>query len=141
MTEDVEDIKNRLRARVIKAASPVLRLMPLWMEALGAGVFISHVVSENPRFARKLTELEGKVFLFEATDIKKRFHLHIKDNDIKVVPYMTIAPDVTMRGEVKILAELLLGKIDPDTVFFSRQLEINGDTAAAILFKNLLANL
>ncbi|VAW39002.1 hypothetical protein MNBD_DELTA02-211 [hydrothermal vent metagenome] len=141
MTEEVDEIKNRLRARAIKAASPMLRLMPLWMEALGAGVFISHVLSENPQFARKLDGLEGKIFLFEATDIKKRFHLVIKDNDIKVVPHLRAVPDVTMRGEVKILAELLLGKIDPDTVFFSRQLEINGDTSAAILFKNLLANL
>jgi len=141
MTEEVDEIKNRLRARAIKAASPVLRLIPLWVEALGAGVFISHVLSENPQFARKLNGLEGKIFLFEATDIKKRFHLVIKDSDIKVVPHMRVTPDVTMRGEVKILAELLLGKIDPDTVFFSRQLEINGDTAAAILFKNLLANL
>jgi len=141
MTENIDEIKNRLRARAIKAVSPVLRLMPLWMEALGAGVFISHVIAENPQFARKLKGLDGKVFLFEATDIKKRFHLVIKDSDIKVVPHMRATPDVTMRGEVKILAELLLGKIDPDTVFFSRQLEINGDTAAAILFKNLLANL
>jgi len=46
-----------------------------------------------------------------------------------------------MSGNVAVLMDVLLGKEDPDTVFFSRKLEITGDTATAIHFKNLLAAL
>ena len=46
-----------------------------------------------------------------------------------------------MKGETSVLFRLLLGKEDPDTVFFSRRLEIEGDTAAAICFKNILNSL
>jgi predicted lipid carrier protein YhbT len=54
---------------------------------------------------------------------------------------MTKHPDVTMRGNVTVLLDVLSGKVDPDTVFFSRKLEIEGDTATAIHFKNILASL
>jgi predicted lipid carrier protein YhbT len=118
-----------------------LRLMPLWMEAIGAGVFMATTVQGHPRFKERLKEVAGKVFLFEASDIEKSFYLKIKEDEIKVIPYMTCEPDVVMRGEARVLMNLLLGREDPDTVFFTRRLEINGDTAAAILFKNILADL
>ncbi|MDO8426979.1 MAG: SCP2 sterol-binding domain-containing protein [Deltaproteobacteria bacterium] len=115
--------------------------MPLWMEAIGVGVFISNILDKNPNFKEKLGEIDDKVFLFEARDIKKTFFLHIKDKDIKVIPHMRRKPDVEMRGDVSVLIDVLTGKEDPDTVFFTRRLEITGDTATAIHFKNLLAAL
>ncbi len=118
-----------------------LRLMPLWMEAIGAGVFMATIVQGHPRFKERLKEVAGKVFLFEARDIEKSFYLKIKEDEIKILPYMTCEPDVVMRGEARVLVDLLMGREDPDTVFFTRRLEINGDTAAAILFKNILADL
>lgn len=132
---------ERLRGALIKGARLPLKAMPLWMEAIGVGVFIARIVEANPGFRERLKEIDGKVFLFEAKDIKKSFYLHIKDNDIKVVPHSAGKPDVTMRGTVKVLIDVLTGKEDPDTVFFSRRLEISGDTAAAIHFKNMLASL
>jgi len=132
---------EKLRGALIKGARIPLKAMPLWMEAIGVGVFIARIVETNPGFRERLSEIDGKVFLFEAKDIKKSFYLRIKNNDIKVVPHSAKKPDVTMRGTVKVLIDVLTGKEDPDTVFFSRRLEISGDTAAAIHFKNMLAAL
>jgi predicted lipid carrier protein YhbT len=73
--------------------------------------------------------------------VGKKFYIVIKDRDIKVHPHSASTPDVTMSGNVAVLMDVLLGKEDPDTVFFSRKLEITGDTATAIHFKNLLAAL
>lgn len=133
--------KRRLKALVIKGASMPLKAIPLWASAIGAGVFISNVVQKNPAFRERLGEIDDKVFLFEAKDIKKSFYLHIKERSIKIVPHMTRKPDVAMRGNFDVLTELLLGRVDPDTVFFSRRLEITGDTASAVHFKNILAAL
>lgn len=132
---------DKLKRTLFLGMNIPLKAMPLWMEAIGVGVFISRIVEKNPRFRERLREIDGKVFLFEAKDIKKGFYLLIKDNDIKVVPHSGRKPDVTMRGTVKVLIDVLIGKEDPDTVFFSRRLEISGDTAAAIHFKNMLAAL
>ena len=134
-------VLKKLKGAFIKGARIPLKAMPLWMEAIGVGVFISRIVEENPRFKERLSDIDDKVFLFEAKDIKKGFYLHIKNNDIMVVPHSGRKPDVTMKGTVKVLIDVLTGKEDPDTVFFSRRLEISGDTAAAIHFKNMLAAL
>ena len=132
---------EKLKGVLIKGARLPLKAMPLWMEAIGVGVFIARIVETHPGFRERLKEIDGKVFLFEAKDIGKSFYLRVKDNDIKVVPHSAKKPDVTMRGTVKVLIDVLTGKEDPDTVFFSRRLEISGDTAAAIHFKNMLAAL
>ncbi|HLC19276.1 MAG TPA: SCP2 sterol-binding domain-containing protein, partial [Thermodesulfobacteriota bacterium] len=124
-------IIERIKGAFDKAYTLALRLTPRWMEAIGVGAFISAVVDRNPRFSGKLSDIDGKVFLFEATDIGKKFYLHVKDGDIKLRVHMPGSPDVVMRGEVSVLLGVFLGKEDPDTVFFSRRLEITGDTAAA----------
>ena len=134
-------ILEKLSDAAFRGARIPLKAMPLWVEAIGAGTFIASVVDSHPRFKARLAEIDGKVFRFEASDIGKSFYLHIKDRDIKVIPHVARDPDVTMKGTVRTLVEVLLGRVDPDTVFFSRKLEITGDTAAAIHFKNLLASL
>lgn len=136
-----EELKKKLKEGLYKSMNLPLKAMPLWMEAIGVGVFIAHILENNPRFKQKLCEVDDKMFMFEAKDVGKKFFLHIKDRDIKVVPHSARTPDVTMSGNVSVLMDVLLGKEDPDTVFFSRKLEITGDTATAIHFKNLLAAL
>ncbi len=140
-TNSVEEMKKKLRGVFYRGVRGPLKAMPLWMEAIGVGVFISSIVDANPWFKEKLRGLDGKVFRFEAKDIGKGFYLLIKDGDIKVVPHVKAAPDVVMSGKVAVLIDVLTGKEDPDTVFFSRRLEITGDTATAIHFKNILAAL
>jgi len=141
MSADREELTRRLKGVLYRGIRGPLKVMPLWMEAIGVGVFISSIVDANPSFKEKLSQIDGKVFRFEARDISKSFYLHIKDREIKVVPHMNREPDVTMSGKVAVLIDVLTGKEDPDTVFFSRRLEITGDTASAIHFKNILAAL
>ncbi len=136
-----EEAKKKLREGFYKGLRLPLKAMPLWMEAIGMGVFISTILDRNPGFRERLAEIDDKLFLFEARDVEKRFFLHVKDRNIKVVPHSVRRPDVAMSGSASVLMEVLLGKEDPDTVFFSRKLEITGDTAAAIHLKNLLASL
>ncbi len=139
--ERVAKYKAELKERVFKALRVPVRFIPNWIDAVGAGVFIATIVDSHPAFKEKLKGLDGKVFFFDARDVKKSFYMHIKDKNIKVTPHYSGQPDVTMRGETPVLFRLLLGKEDPDTVFFSRRLEIEGDTAAAICFKNILNSL
>lgn len=132
---------NKLRTILFKAASAPLKAMPLWMEAVGAGVFLAALVQKNPAFKARLNGIEGKIFRFEARDLGRSFYLLVKNSELLCVPHMAAAPDVTMSGNFPVLVDLLLGRVDPDTVFFSRKLEITGDTAVAIYFKNILASL
>ncbi|MDH4227232.1 MAG: SCP2 sterol-binding domain-containing protein [Deltaproteobacteria bacterium] len=132
-------------SEAFRAALLPARFIPAHAAALigsiGAGALIGSVIDRHPGFGERLRELDGKVFYFEATDAAAGVYILFKDGRGKVVPNYAGVADVTMRGEAKVLFDLFLGRVDPDTVFFSRRLEINGDTAAAILLKNLLAGL
>ncbi len=114
------------------------RLVPSWISAIGAGVLMSRITDKNPELYERLKELKGRVICFDATDISKKFFMVIKEEDILVLPNFGGKVDVVMKGKINMLFSLLLGIEDPDTVFFSRRLEINGDTAVAIHFKNIL---
>jgi O2-independent ubiquinone biosynthesis accessory factor UbiT len=132
------ELKERLKEKALQALQFPLRLTPLWIEAIGMGAVMGAIVDGNKRLKERLKEINDKVFLFEAVDLSKKIYLRIKDGDIGIIPHLAKGPDVVMKGETKVLFGLLLGKEDPDTVFFSRRLEISGDTATAICFKNIL---
>src|SRR5574337_1877129 len=95
-----DEIRKKIKEKFFKSMNLPLKAMPLWMEAIGVGVFISSILDRNPGFKEKLGEMDDKVFLFEARDITKSFYLHIKDREIKVIPHMKRPPDVEMRGDV-----------------------------------------
>lgn len=133
-------VEERVKKTCKEATRLFLRATPLVFEGLAVGALLTAMTARNPELGDRLCELEGKLFFFEATDIGRGFFLHITGGQIKVVLHMTAAPDVTMRGDVTVLMDLLSGRVDPDTVFFSRKLEIEGDTATAIHFKNILAS-
>jgi len=138
--EDNKAVEDRLKKACKSAARSLLRATPLVFEGVAMGAVLSAMIRRNPELGERLCELEGKVFFFEASDIGRGFFLEIRGGEIKVVLHKTTPADVTMRGDVTVLLDVLAGRVDPDTVFFSRKLEIEGDTATAIHFKNILAS-
>jgi len=140
-TDNIKAVKGRLRNGCKRASRFFLKATPLVFEAVAVGALLSSIIGRNPELRERLGELDGKVFFFEASDISKGFYLLITGGEIKVVLHRTAPPDVSMRGNMTVLLDVLSGKVDPDTVFFSRKLEIEGDTATAIHFKNILASL
>ena len=139
--EDRSIILKTLEEGLHKGMTLSLKLAPLWMEAMGASAVMAAMTELHPALKEKLAELDGRLFRFEASDIEKSFYLRIVDKEVSVVAHATGEPDVTMRGKVKVLLDVFTGRVDPDTVFFSRRLEITGDTAAAVHLKNILATL
>ena len=118
-----------------------LRILPLWVEVLGASIFFSLLLDSNPKFKERIKELGSKVFLFEIKDINKAFYMIIENGETKLLPHYKGKPDVTMTGDTSTLFGLLLNRLDPDTIFFTRELMISGDTAVAVHFKNILNSL
>lgn len=127
-----------MNENLINIASKPLKLVPAWMQGAGLGLFLAHVLENNPEFRERLEEIDDNYFLFESTDTGQKFYLYIKDKNITVKLHHRDEPDVVMRGEFSVLVGLLLSKVDPDNVFFSRRLQISGNTATALCFKNIL---
>jgi len=127
-----------MNENLINMASKPLKFVPAWMQGAGLGLFLAHVLENNPGFKERLEEIDDNYFLFESTDTGQKFYLYIKDKDITVKLHHKDEPDVVMKGEFSVLVGLLLSKVDPDNVFFSRRLQISGNTATALCFKNIL---
>ncbi|MEK6726779.1 MAG: SCP2 sterol-binding domain-containing protein [Deltaproteobacteria bacterium] len=124
-----------------KTAIAPLKFIPRSLQCIGLGSFLAFELERDPSIRERLREIDGKTFLFEATDIDKCFYMTIKDGRVTIRPHYAGTPDVTMRGETAVLAGLMLNRVDPDTVFFSRKLQITGSTEVALWFKNILASL
>ncbi|MBI4746630.1 MAG: SCP2 sterol-binding domain-containing protein [Deltaproteobacteria bacterium] len=124
-----------------KAAVAPLKFIPRSLQCIGLGSFLAFELERDPSIRERLREIDGKTFMFEATDIDKRFYMSIKDGKVTVRPNFGGVPDVTMKGETAVLAGLMLNRVDHDTVFFSRKLQITGSTEVALWFKNILASL
>lgn len=86
--------------------------------------------------AGDLAPLTGKRLQLEVTDLgltlrygfNSRFHLR----------HDTQKPDLTLRAGLRDYLALALQEEDPDTLFFSRRLVMEGDTELGLLVKNSL---
>lgn len=95
----------------------------------------------EPAATQQLRPLAGKRLLVKTPAAELAVCLCIGDAGVCATPYHGEAVDASIRGDVLALLALCLGLEDADSLFFSRRLLLSGDTATALMFKNVLANL
>lgn len=125
--------------------------------------FVKKIVGAGLRscpFALKqqvLTPLLRSVFATSVADgdldflRSRRVTIHLRDlgesvqltyNGAQLVPVPPVrAPDVTISADSDTLLRVATRSVDPDTLFFHRQLSIEGDTELGLAVKNLLDSL
>ncbi|MDA8251700.1 MAG: SCP2 sterol-binding domain-containing protein [Rhodospirillales bacterium] len=123
-------------ATVMKAA---LHLAPAPLLQPGLRWIVPRLHGAHPVLFKRLCRLAPASVLFEPEDTPHRFLLTIAANDLR----LTLAhgePNAAVRikGRLAMLLRLLEGRVDSDTLFFSRDVSISGDTAAAVAFRNTL---
>ena len=64
-------------------------------------------------------------------------HFHIRRGRVRAAPELP-STDVTISGNLQGFLQLLAGREDPDTLFFQRKLNMEGDTATGVHIKNML---
>ncbi len=81
--------------------------------------------------------LRGKLISIRVTDAKVTFHFTL-DHKGMVACRRTREPDLSISASAYDFLMLALRKEDPDTLFFSRRLCMEGDTELGLLVKNTL---
>jgi predicted lipid carrier protein YhbT len=81
-------------------------------------------------------EFDGKVIRIVVTDAGLTFTLRVRARNFVAVG--NIEPDVTMSARAADFMDLILQREDPDTLFFSRRLLLEGDTDLGLCLKNAL---
>lgn len=81
--------------------------------------------------------LLGKLISIRVTDAGVTFHFTLGRKGM-IACHRTREPDLTITASASDFLMLALRKEDPDTLFFSRRLRMEGDTELGLLVKNTL---
>ena len=87
----------------------------------------------------RLNEIDGKSVSIHITDVPCKFHFCFQADRIKAAQLHR--GDVTISGNLKGFLQLVTRRQDPDTLFFKRELNIEGETETGVHIKNLLDSL
>jgi predicted lipid carrier protein YhbT len=94
---------------------------------------------QHPALFRRLARLAPATILFEPDDTPHCFLLTIAEDDLRLTLVdRDQAASARIKGSLANLLYLMEGRIDSDTLFFSRAVTIGGDTAVAVGFRNTL---
>ncbi len=118
---------------------PIVASLKLLPDAFHTDV-ITRVINHLMRgqdIAERLDYLEGKRICLSVSDTGNHFHIRVGKR--RLLRCSSHAPwDVRISGKLKDFWRLANRSEDPDTLFFNRVLELEGDTDAALYLKNLL---
>ncbi|MDP7545945.1 MAG: SCP2 sterol-binding domain-containing protein [Alphaproteobacteria bacterium] len=122
-----------LLAGLLLLPLPSRLLQPLLQAIMGA------VASRHPALLERLGPYADTVFLIDPIDLPIRFLLRLGPER----PRLSIAQGAdaaqagaAVRGSLLALIDLLEGRVDGDSLFFSRRLAIEGDTEAVVALRN-----
>lgn len=111
-------------------------LVPASLQRLGLESALARIL--GPRAAvGDLDFLGGRVLAVEVTDLGWRWPVTLAGGTLACLPRAARA-DVTIRGHTEAFLNLVLRRADPDTLFFQRDLAIEGDTELGLAAKNFL---
>lgn len=112
-----------------------LRIIPGTVHAEVLARVFNHLLRGQPVAAR-LPEIDGKTVCIHIKDAPSEIHFRIARG--RLLPAAPGHTDVRISGTVEDFWLLASRREDPDTLFFSRRLCIEGDTDAGVHLKNLL---
>lgn len=121
------------------AVSRVVQVLPLLPLSISLTAYSKRIAKQHPGLFRRLGDYGHARFILDPTDLP--FAIYLEPNG--GVPRVAVRRGVVMKdGEARIagplaaLLGLVHGAYDGDALFFSRDLVIEGDTAAALALRN-----
>ncbi|WP_212524093.1 SCP2 sterol-binding domain-containing protein [Actibacterium sp. MT2.3-13A] len=117
----------------------MLRPLPLAPLSAALSMLARRVVTRHPGLLRRLGAHDRARFLIDPTDLPLVLCLEPRGGQVRVTAHRQ-APraDVRIAGPLAALLGLVHGAYDGDALFFSRDLVIEGDTAAALALRNAI---
>jgi predicted lipid carrier protein YhbT len=112
-----------------------LRILPDTLHAAVLARCFNHLM-RGQTLALRLSEIEGKSIRIHIRDAQTRLDFRI--HNTRLQPAFQGQPDVTISGNFIDFWQLATRQEDPDTLFFRRSLDIEGETETGVHIKNLL---
>lgn len=115
------------------------KMLPPALHSQGLCLVLNRLLRE-PLKNGELWFLEERVLQVEVTDLALDYRLTLEKGRLTAASPGR-APDVRFGGAAREFLALALNREDPDTLFFQRRLQLEGDTELGLEIKNLLYSL
>ena len=112
--------------------------LPQWPHAVALTTALNAAIKMKFLPEDSLELLEGRSFLVDVLDTGGRACFTFRDGLFRPLFTHPEETDLTFRANVSAYLQLLARQEDPDTLFFNRELSIEGDTELGLIVKNML---
>jgi predicted lipid carrier protein YhbT len=112
--------------------------LPQWPHSLTLIAGLNAAVKMKLLPLDSLALLEGKTFLVEVLDTAGQANFTYRDGLFRPLFSAPQTPDLSFRANLSAFMQMLARQEDPDTLFFNRELSIEGDTELGLVVKNML---
>ncbi|MDR2839161.1 MAG: SCP2 sterol-binding domain-containing protein [Azonexus sp.] len=114
------------------------RRLPQWPHTLALVAALNAALKMKLLPESELALLEDKLFRVRVADTGGEATYTYRDGLFRPVFKPEREPDLAFAANLSAYLRLLARQEDPDTLFFSRELEITGDTELGLMVKNML---
>ena len=112
------------------------RLLPGKLHARGLALILNRLLA-TPLADNEVDFLDGRILQIEVLDLGLDYRLTLHQGRLQAAEFSRI-PDVRFAGRAREFLLLACNQEDPDTLFFQRRLQLEGDTELGLEIKNLL---
>ena len=112
--------------------------LPQWPHAVMLTAALNAAVKMKFLPQDSLDLFEGRSFLVDVLDTGGRACFTFRGGLFRPLFTPPATPDLTFSANLSAFLQLMARQEDPDTLFFNRELSIEGDTELGLVMKNML---
>lgn len=112
--------------------------LPQWPHTLTLIAGLNAAVKMKLLPVESLSVLEGRSFFVEVLDTGGKAHFTCRAGLFRPLFSAASTPDLSFRANLSAFIQLLARQEDPDTLFFNREISVEGDTELGLFVKNML---
>lgn len=112
--------------------------LPQWPHSLALIAALNAAAKLRLLPEDSLELLAGRSFLVDVLDTGGRACFTYRDGLFRPLLRVPERPDLAFRANLSAFLQLAARQEDPDTLFFNRELSIEGDTELGLIVKNML---
>jgi len=134
--QSAEIRRSQWLERIETSMFSLLKRAPFTPQGIVLKKLLEHVLSEAIADG-DLTFLSGRSIEINVSDMGIGWCIGFDGQQFQVTP-LGGSPDASINGRARSFVLLAAGREDPDTLFFRRELSLEGDTELSLGIKNLL---
>ena len=124
----------------VPLAKVLVNLIPARVLDRSVELVLRRMKTRHPKLFKNLAALQPALVVLDPTDLPHSFALEIGVDPVSfyLIQGATPQPAAKVSGSLQAMIDMLEGRADGDMLFFSRDIQITGDTSVIVALRNTL---